>query len=46
MIALDTNVLVRHVVQDDPVQSPQASSLINAAVARGEPVFVSTLVLC
>jgi len=26
MIGLDTNVLVRHIAQDDPVQSPLAAS--------------------
>ena len=28
MIGLDTNVLVRYVVQDDPQQSPMATRLI------------------
>jgi predicted nucleic-acid-binding protein len=29
MIGLDTNVLIRHIMQDDPVQSPLASKLID-----------------
>jgi|GEM_PF-4217030 len=28
MIGLDTNVLVRYIMQDDPGQSPRATSLI------------------
>ena len=30
MIGLDTNVLVRYIMQDDPKQSPKASQLIDA----------------
>ena len=30
MIGLDTNVLVRHIMQDDPVQSPKANRLIES----------------
>jgi predicted nucleic-acid-binding protein len=30
MIGLDTNVLVRYIMQDDPKQSPKASLLIDA----------------
>ena len=30
MIGLDTNVLVRYVTQDDPVQSAKASHLIES----------------
>lgn len=46
MIALDTNVLVRFLVQDDPAQSARAAKLIERAVARNEALFVSDLVLC
>ena len=28
MIGLDTNVLVRYIMQDDPEQSPKAAELI------------------
>ena len=45
MIAIDTNVLVRFVAQDDPAQSPQATKLIREALARGDTVFVSGVVL-
>ncbi len=40
MIGLDTNVLVRYVMQDDPVQSPEATALIEA-LTPDAPGFVS-----
>lgn len=40
MIGLDTNVLVRYVSQDDPVQSPKATDLIESLTA-GEPGFIA-----
>lgn len=46
MIALDTNVLIRFLVEDDPVQCRQAKALIRRAIASGEPCFVSEVVLC
>jgi predicted nucleic-acid-binding protein len=46
MIALDTNVLIRFLVADDPVQTPRALRLIEEATERGEPVFLSQIVLC
>ncbi|HKV51433.1 MAG TPA: type II toxin-antitoxin system VapC family toxin [Gemmatimonadaceae bacterium] len=46
MIALDTYVLVRYLVQDDKPQSAAAASAIDRAVAKGEELFVSDVVLC
>ncbi len=46
MIALDTNVLVRYLVDDDKAQSAAAAAAIDRAVAKGEAIFVSDLVLC
>lgn len=40
MIGLDTNVLVRYVTQDDPVQSPRANELIESLTSF-TPGFVS-----
>ncbi|TFF04074.1 PIN domain-containing protein [Pseudomonas sp. BCA14] len=40
MIGLDTNVLVRYVTQDDPVQSPKACELIESLTTLS-PGFVS-----
>ena len=36
MIGLDTNVLVRYLVEDDPEQAKRAAALIEEAVARGK----------
>lgn len=46
MIALDTNVLVRFLVEDDPKQSRAAARFIENAVAREEPLFISDIVMC
>jgi predicted nucleic-acid-binding protein len=39
MIGLDTNVLVRYIMQDDAKQSPQANKLIES-LSSDEPGFV------
>ena len=44
MIGLDTNVLVRYVMQDDPRQSARATSLIEA-LSADEPGFVPVVAL-
>ena len=46
MIGLDTNVLVRYLVEDDESQSRRASKLIEGAVERGEELFISDVVMC
>lgn len=46
MIALDTNVLVRYLVQDDPKQSGEATRLIERAVEREESLYLSQIVVC
>jgi predicted nucleic-acid-binding protein len=46
MTGVDTNVLVRYIVEDDPKQSRAAADLIERAVDEGEPLFVSQIVLC
>ena len=46
MIALDTNVLVRFLVEDDKAQSEKAARLVRRAIASGEPLFISDVVLC
>lgn len=45
MIGLDTNILVRHLTQDDPVQSPIASHILEAQLTRDAPGFVSIVTL-
>lgn len=44
MTGLDTNVLVRYVMQDDPRQSPRATRLIESLSAE-QPGYVSVVVL-
>ena len=44
MIALDTNVLVRALLQDDALQSPKAQGRM-AAAAEGEGLFLSAFAL-
>jgi predicted nucleic-acid-binding protein len=44
MPALDTNVLVRYVVQDDSGQLAAAKRLIGRCVAEGQSLFVSVTV--
>ena len=46
MIGLDTNVLVRYLVEDDEQQAAKAAALIEDAVQRGEKLFVASIVLC
>jgi len=43
--AIDTNVLVRLLVDDDPRQSAAAKALLSAAEAAGSPVIVPLLVI-
>ncbi len=45
MIALDTNVLVRYVVRDDPRQGAAATKLVESACTSEAPGFVSLIVL-
>ena len=46
MKGLDTNVLVRFLVQDDPAQSKKANTIIEGAAASGEKLFLCSIVLC
>jgi predicted nucleic-acid-binding protein len=46
VIALDTNVLVRYLVEDDPAQARAAIALIEATIERGDRLFVAQIVLC
>jgi predicted nucleic-acid-binding protein len=45
LIGLDTNLLVRYFAQDDPVQSPIATEVIEQRLTAQEPGFVSTVVM-
>ncbi len=46
MIGLDTNVLVRHIVQDDRKEALAASSFIESRCTVDDPGIVSLVVLC
>jgi predicted nucleic-acid-binding protein len=43
MIGIDTNILIRYIMQDDETQSPLANSLIESA-SPSNRVYLSTLV--
>jgi predicted nucleic-acid-binding protein len=45
MIGLDTNVLVRYLTQDDPVQAAQATEVIEHRLAEQDPGFVSVVAM-
>ena len=45
MIALDTNVLMRFIVNDDEEQHERATSLIARAVEEEEPILLTDIVL-
>jgi predicted nucleic-acid-binding protein len=46
MIGLDTNVLVRYLVQDDAAQSRQAGAVIEGAARRAEQIYLSAVTMC
>jgi predicted nucleic-acid-binding protein len=46
VIALDTNILLRLLVRDDPAQTLLADRLIRSAIESGESCFVADAVLC
>lgn len=45
MIALDTNVLVRFLAEDDPAQARIAAAIIEGAADRDESLFLSDIVI-
>jgi len=44
MIGLDTNVVIRYITHDDPIQTPAAIRLINSLTSEN-PGFLSLLVI-
>ena len=46
MIAVDTSVLARFIVEDDSEQTNRADALFRRAAAKGLSIFVSDVVLC
>jgi predicted nucleic-acid-binding protein len=45
MIGVDTNVLVRYLAQDDPVQSPKAAQFIEQKLTPENPGFISIVAM-
>ena len=45
MIGLDTNILVRYLTQDHPIQSPKAREIIERRLTEENPGFVSIVVM-
>lgn len=46
MIGLDTHVLVRYLLQDDPDQAARATHEIEARQAEGSSIYLTAIVLC
>lgn len=46
MIALDTNVLVRFLVEDDAAQTERARELLQRAIRSNASCFISDIVMC
>jgi predicted nucleic-acid-binding protein len=45
MIGLDTNILVRYLAQDDPVQSTKAAEIIERRLTEEDPGFISIVAM-
>jgi predicted nucleic-acid-binding protein len=45
VIGLDTNVLLRFLLQDEPIQSPIATRIVEQELSEATPGFVSAVVL-
>ena len=45
MIGLDTNVLVRYITQDDPIQASKATALVEKELTAWEPGFITLVTL-
>jgi predicted nucleic-acid-binding protein len=46
MIGLDTNVLARLFIDDDPAQAPSARSFVAGRCSKQDPAFVDRVALC
>ena len=46
MKALDTNVIIRYLVQDDPAQSALATDYIEKKCSSESPCFIGQITLC
>ena len=46
MIAVDTNVLIRYITNDDQEQSILASRLLDKYIGQEKSIFINNIVLC
>ncbi len=46
MIAVDTNILVRYITQDEPVQASLVSKFIEKYAHKKNSIFINNMVLC
>ena len=46
MIGIDTNVIVRYIVQDDAKQAKAATKLIEHSCSKDNPGYINHIVLC
>lgn len=46
MLGLDTNILLRYVLDDDAVQSPVAVRIVETECTPNQPGFINHVVLC
>ncbi|NRB11567.1 MAG: type II toxin-antitoxin system VapC family toxin [Rickettsiaceae bacterium] len=46
MIAIDTNILVRYITNDDIQQSKLATKLLDKYVGQEKSIFINNIVLC
>jgi predicted nucleic-acid-binding protein len=45
MIGLDTNILLRYLTQDDPIQSPKAREVLERRLTEENPGFISIVAM-
>lgn len=46
MIAIDTNVLVRYLTNDDEIQSQKVLQLLSSQIGKSNSIFINNIVIC
>jgi predicted nucleic-acid-binding protein len=44
MVGLDTNVILRYLLQDDPKQTPLANRIVDQVLSDGNPGLISLVI--